>query len=91
MISKRFEKRCTISGYERLAEAQYYALLHFFRWGADGYPLRKLGRNWFVDGHCGYGVCPSPFKTKREAVAAWEATIDLIIAYKSGRMENPAL
>lgn len=55
-------------------------LTHWTLWGSDGYPVCQLGRGWTVE------LYPVVFKTKREAVAAWEAHIDLLIAKKGGRL-----
>jgi hypothetical protein len=55
------------------------------RWGSAAYPVRKLGRSWFVDAMHGVGGCPSPFKTKREAYAHVELYLSHLLDRAAGR------
>jgi len=65
------------------AELDY--LLHIRRWGSAGYPVRKLGRHWFHERMFGAGGCPTPFKTKREAVAHVELYLSILRDKAAGR------
>ena len=71
---------------EQLTQQEQQVLTHWSMFGSDGYPIRKSGRQWWVDGMYQSGSCPIPFGTKRAAVAQWEAFIDILIAKKAGRL-----
>ena len=62
-----------------LTENEQYVMTRWSMWGSDGYPIVKRGREWYVEGNRGLGSCPLMFKTKKAAVAQWEAYIDSII------------
>lgn len=47
------------------------------RYGSDGYPVHKLGGEWTWSWD-GKISTPAAFKTKREAVASWEAYVDML-------------
>lgn len=53
-----------------LTEDEKMALVHNSRWGSDSYPVVKLGHKW----NLAHPLAKSDplYKTKREAVAAWE-------------------
>lgn len=51
-------------------------LYHVQRWGSAGYPVRKLGRGWIVDTWRSVKGPPVVYKTKRAAVAQFEAWIE---------------
>lgn len=53
---------------DRLTPDERHDLMLDARWGSDGYPVAKLGRLWQIT----RGNDPRVFKTKREAVIAWE-------------------
>ena len=60
-------------------------LTHWSRFGSDGYPIKRLGRGW----HWSYKKIKSPptiFRTKREAVASFEAFIDVLLDAKARRI-----
>lgn len=68
-----------------ITEDEKDLLVHWSRFGSDGYPVKKIGRGW----HWSYRAIkgsPTIFKTKREAVASFEAFIDVLIAAKAGRI-----
>ena len=62
-----------------LTEDEIYLLDHVCRWGSDGYPIQKIGREWSwgavrsVKGH------PCLFKTKREAIESFEAFYNTLL------------
>ncbi len=64
---------------KELGEDEAFILAHWTRWGSDGYPIRKAGRRWWVDGMRGRGACPKSFATKRQAAQQWEAFVQSII------------
>ena len=55
-------------------------MTHVSRFGSDGYPVRKLraGR-WIVDAFLTVKGPPTVFRTKREAVAAFERFFDVLL------------
>jgi hypothetical protein len=72
-----------------LTEAERNILRHISRWGSDGYPIRKLtGRNprWVWDEMYGVKGAPVVYKTKREAVTAFEDYLDVLRAKLAGRL-----
>ena len=60
-------------------------LAHIIRWGSDGYPIRRLRRGWTWS-YRGIQGPPVVFKTKREAVAPFEAFKAILIDVKAGRI-----
>lgn len=71
----------------RLSEPEHCWLKHMQRWGSDGYPVAKRGRKWWVDQAFGAGGCPSPFKTKRDAIAFCDRYLQLLLDKLAGRMD----
>lgn len=71
---------------QKITPDEAFALNHWSMFGSDGYPVVKRGHVWFVEGMRGCGSCPARFNTKREAVAQWEAYIDILIDKKAGRI-----
>lgn len=55
-------------------------LTHYARFGSDGYPVTKMGREWWLPNF------PGPFKTKRAAVEQWERYIMMLLDKKAGRL-----
>ena len=53
-----------------LSSDERATLNHHCRWGSSSYPVRKAGRAWSVEGSS------EVFRTKRDAVAYWEAVIE---------------
>ena len=54
-------------------------LAHISMWGSDGYPVRKTGRHWAWGPWRSVNGPPTCFKTKREAVASFEAFHQVLI------------
>ncbi len=52
---------------------------HITRWGSDGYPVRKSGRGWAWGPWRGVQGPPAIFKTKREAVQAFERFHEILL------------
>ena len=69
-----------------ITEDELALLLHISRWGSDGYPIAQRGRKWWVDKFRSAGGFPSPFKTKREAVAQFERFHQILLDAKAGRL-----
>lgn len=46
---------------------------HILMFGSEGYPVAKIGRRWHVQDAFGVKGPPTTFRTKREAVAQFEA------------------
>ena len=59
---------------------------HICRWGSDGYPVRKLGRRWTWGPWRDVKGPPTVFKTKREAVASFEAFHEILLDALTGRI-----
>ena len=70
----------------RLSENEERFLSHMGRWGSDGYPVMKTGRGWIWDEFCGIKGAPTTYSTKKAAIAAIEAYIDILIDRKAGRL-----
>lgn len=60
-----------------IAESDW--LQHMTRFGSDGYPVRKVGRNWQWVEFWGVRGAPTVYRTKREAVAACERYESILI------------
>lgn len=69
-----------------ITEDEKALLNHVVRWGSDGYPIRKAGRQWTWGPFLSVQGPPVLFKTKREAVASFEAFEMLLIDAKAGRI-----
>ena len=68
-----------------ITEDEKDLLTHWSRFGSDSYPVKKLGKGW----HWSYRDIKGPpkvFRTKWEAVASFEAFINILIAAKGGRI-----
>ena len=68
-----------------ISEDERWLLNHCMLWGSDGYPVYKLGRGW-VWGTDHVKGPPVVFKTKREAVASFEAFEQVLIDAVAGRI-----
>jgi hypothetical protein len=68
-----------------LTENEQMFLNHMIRWGSDGYPVQKVGRQWKWIVFYGCHVMATTYKTKKAAVAAIEAYITLLCDRKAGR------
>ena len=69
-----------------ISEDEQALMTHISRFGSDGYPVRRVGsRHWAWDyrGIKGPPVC---FPTKRQAVASFEAFMDVLRDAKAGRI-----
>lgn len=69
-----------------LSEAEARFLAHMCRWGSNGYPIQKVKRGWIWGEFCGVKGPLTVFKTKREAFAAVEQYIYILIDKKAGRL-----
>lgn len=63
-----------------ITEEELRRLDQVTRWGSDAYEVEKRGREWWA------GPCPSPFRTKHEAVAYYERYLDVLRAAAAGRL-----
>jgi hypothetical protein len=61
-------------------------LNHLIRWGSDGYPVMKRGRQWFWDEFYGIKGAAGAYRTKKEAWAAVAAYEQILIEKKAGRI-----
>jgi hypothetical protein len=69
-----------------LTEDERGLLTHISRWGSDGYPIHRLGRKWAWGPFRSVQGPPTVFKTKREAVASFEAFHTVLLDALAGRM-----
>jgi len=53
-------------------------MMHLSMWGSDGYPINKLGRGWTWGPWRSVKGPPVVFKTKRAAVASFEAFCNVL-------------
>ena len=60
-------------------------LTHISMWGSDGYPVKKLGPKWTWSYRSISGP-PVLFKTRRGAVASFEAFHQVLIDALAGRV-----
>lgn len=60
-------------------------MTHVTMFGSKGYPVHKLGRGWTWGCHDVPGP-PKVFRTKREAVASFEAFWRVLVNAKAGRL-----
>lgn len=73
-----------------LTDDERQILTHNSMWGSDGYPVEKFYRgSWYWR----FGELRSPvvFKTKREAVASWEAYIGTLVERSGAEAQKRAL
>ena len=56
-----------------LTEDERALLRHVGMWGSEGYPIQKFARKWSWGGFLSIKGSPIMFKTKREAIASFEA------------------
>lgn len=68
-----------------LTDDEQALLTHVSLWGSGGYPVHKLGRGWSWS-YRGIAGPPVAFKTKRAAVASFEAFEAILIDRKAGRL-----
>lgn len=68
-----------MSTLQPLSENERSVVSHIAMWGSDGYPVHKLGKGWVWGPFFGINGPPVIFKTKREAVASFEAFHDLLL------------
>ena len=69
-----------------LTQAENDFLRHMSMFGSDGYPVKKVGRNWQWMEFWGVKGAPTTYKTKRECVAAIEKYIDILCDKAAGRL-----
>jgi hypothetical protein len=72
-----------------LTEGEHNILRHISRWGSDAYPIRKVtGRTlrWVWDEMYGVKGPPVVYKTKQEAVEAFEGYLEILRAKLAGRL-----
>jgi hypothetical protein len=61
-----------------VTESERRLLAHVSLFGSDGYPVRKCGRSWHWDAAFGVPGAPTVYRTKREAIAAFERFLDVL-------------
>jgi len=60
---------------------------HISRWGADAYPIKKVGNGkWIWFEFFGVKGAPTVYKTKREAVTAFEDFHQILLDAYAGRI-----
>jgi hypothetical protein len=69
-----------------LTEGENSILRHTSMWGSDGYPVAKIGSRWQWIEMFGVKGAPVVYRTKREAVAAFEAFLDILLDKAAGRI-----
>ena len=68
-----------------LTDDERALLIHVTRWGSESYPITKGTHGWTWRYRTVHGP-PTVFKTKREAVASFEAFHGVLIDAAAGRI-----
>lgn len=68
-----------------LTDDERALIAHISRWGSDGYPLERRLRGWSWSYRSINGP-PVVFKTKREAIASFEAFHAILLDALAGRL-----
>ncbi len=61
-------------------------LAHISRWGSDGYPVVRAGKRWIWHEFYGVKGAPTVYRTKKEAVAAFEVFHQILLDALAGRI-----
>ncbi len=69
-----------------ITEDERALLNHVTRWGSDGYPVRKIGSRWTWGPWRSVQGPPVAFRTKREAIASFEAFESVLCDAIAGRI-----
>ncbi len=69
-----------------ITEDERALLTHVMRWGSDGYPVERIGRAWHWRDWRSVRGAPTVYRTKREAVAAFEAFHGILLDALAGRI-----
>lgn len=73
----------------RLTEDEQALLTHISLYGSDAYPVKRFrSGKWTWGPFRGINGPPTVYKTKREAVANFEAYLDVLRDRKAGRLEE---
>jgi hypothetical protein len=67
--------------YRPMTEDERALLNHVSMWGSSGYPVQKVGRSWQWRDWRSVRGAPTTWKTKREAVAAFERFYDMLLEF----------
>lgn len=70
----------------RLTEDEHALVNHVTRWGSDGYPVQRVGSRWSWGPWRGIEGPPVLFRRKRDAVASFEAYVDILLDKLAGRL-----
>lgn len=71
---------------KNLTEGESSILRHISMWGSDGYPVQKIRSRWHWVDMFGVKGAPVVYKTKREAVAAFELFHSMLLDKLAGRL-----
>lgn len=75
-----------------LTEGENQFMQHMTRFGSSGYPVKKCGsRHWAFEKAFGAGGSPRVYPSKREAMGAVEAFMDILRDRIAGRLEPSPL
>ena len=69
-----------------ITEDERALLDHVSMFGSSGYPVQKMGRSWHWTDWRSVKGPPTTYKTKREAVAAFERFYDVLLDAIAGRL-----
>lgn len=69
-----------------ITEDERALLTHISMWGSSGYPVQKVGRSWHWRDWRSVKGAPTVYKTKREAVEAFERFRDILRDAIAGRI-----
>ena len=80
------EERRKIGILPRLSDDERDLMNHITRFGSDGYPINKTCRGWSWGPWRGIKGPPVIYRTKREAVASFEAYHTILLDRNAGRI-----
>lgn len=73
-----------------LTDDEAALVYHVQRFGSAGYPVERRGRGWVVRDWRSVKGAPKVYRTKREAVGAFEAWFGLALdRWRAMRLANP--
>lgn len=69
----------TVTELAPLSDDEAALMCHITRWGSSGYPIERVGRSWHWRNWRSVRGAPVSYRTKTEAVAAFEGWHDLAL------------
>jgi len=84
---REMERNTPDERYPMLSQAEANFYRHMERWGSESYPIiKRRSGHWTWHEFCSVRGCPSPYKTKKAAVAAIELYLSILLDKIAGRI-----